>query len=104
GLLALSAEEFFHEVLRKRLQVQALVEGMNFHFGHDREGTVATLEKLCRDSGVALTVAPPEMHGEQAVSSSRIRTALSAGDVEEAAALLGRPYCLEGTVGVGQRR
>lgn len=104
GLLALTAGEFFHEVLRKPLHVQALVEGMNFRFGHDREGTVATLGEMCRASGVALTVAPPEMHKEQPVSSSRIRTSLSEGNVEEAAALLGRAYALEGTVGVGQQR
>jgi riboflavin kinase/FMN adenylyltransferase len=103
-LLALRAEEFFHEVLRKRLHVQALVEGMNFRFGHDREGSVATLEELCRTSGVALTVAPPEMHQDQPVSSSRIRTALAEGNAEGAAALLGRPYALEGVVGVGQQR
>jgi riboflavin kinase/FMN adenylyltransferase len=103
-LLALRAVEFFDEVLRKRLAVRALVEGVNFGFGHGREGDVHTLERLCRPAGIALAIVPPVLLDGEEVSSSRIRTALLGGAVEEAARLLGRPHRLHGTVGTGQHR
>src|SRR5262249_42326926 len=83
---------------------RAVVEGVNFGFGHNREGNVDTLAQLCRLAGLALTVVPPLIVDGLAVSSSRIRAALLHGDVREAALLLGRPYRLHGTVASGQRR
>jgi riboflavin kinase/FMN adenylyltransferase len=103
-LLALSAGDFFAEVLRGRLDARALVEGDNFRFGHDREGDVHTLARLCQPDGIALSVVPPVVLDGQEVSSSRIRATLQAGDAEGAARLLGRPHRLHGTVGRGQRR
>jgi riboflavin kinase / FMN adenylyltransferase len=103
-LLALSPEEFFHQVLRGRFGARAMVEGPNFGFGKGRAGTVATLGKLCEAGKVALTVVPPVVIDGGEISSSRIRAALQGGKVELAERLLGRPYRLHGTVGTGQRR
>jgi riboflavin kinase/FMN adenylyltransferase len=103
-LLALRATEFFDEVLCRRLAVRALVEGGNFGFGRGREGDIHTLERLCQPAGVVLAIVPPVLLDGEEVSSSRIRTALLGGAVEEAARLLGRPHRLHGTVGTGQRR
>jgi riboflavin kinase / FMN adenylyltransferase len=104
GLLQLTAEQFFEEVVRRRLGARAVVEGANFAFGHNRAGTVETLTALCRRAGLALAVVPPFVQDGVAVSSSRVRDALLRGAVREAAGLLGRPYRLGGTVGVGRRR
>ncbi len=103
-LLALPAAVFFAEVLQTRLAVRAIVEGVNFAFGHNREGDVHTLERLCPPAGIALAVVPPVIVDDQEVSSSRVRTALLAGAVEEAAGMLGRPHRLHGTVSAGRRR
>jgi riboflavin kinase / FMN adenylyltransferase len=103
-LLALSAEVFFTQVVKDRLAVRALVEGIDFGFGHNREGNVETLRQLCRASDIALTVVPPVAINGSEVSSSRIRATLMRGEVGEAAELLGRPYRLSGMVGAGQRR
>ncbi len=103
-LLALRAAEFFAEVIQKRLQARALVEGDNFGFGRGREGDVTTLAELCESAGIRLTVVPPLILDGDEVSSSRVRSALAAGNVREAALLLGRPYRLHGIVGSGQRR
>jgi riboflavin kinase/FMN adenylyltransferase len=102
--LALQAAEFFALVIQERLAARALVEGVNFGFGHDREGNVETLERLCAPVGIRLTVVPPVVVDGVEVSSSRVRAFLAAGAVREAAALLGRPYRLHGIVGTGQRR
>jgi riboflavin kinase/FMN adenylyltransferase len=104
AMLGLSAKEFFEQILRQRLAARALVEGVNFGFGHNREGNVETLTELCRPAGVGLTVVPPVLIDGREVSSSRIRAALEGGGVEEAAALLGRPYRVQGRVTVGRRR
>jgi riboflavin kinase/FMN adenylyltransferase len=104
SLLNLGARQFFDEVLRKRLGARAVVEGENFAFGHDREGTVATLAELCGQEGVGLTVVPPFRRDGVLVSSSRIRDALNRGDVAATSGLLGRRYSLRGVVGTGQRR
>jgi riboflavin kinase/FMN adenylyltransferase len=103
-LLHLTAAEFFHQVLRQRLAVRALVEGANFGFGRGREGTIDTLAELCRPVGIPLTIVPPVVIDGGEASSSRVRNALLRGDVEEAAKVLGRPYRLHGTTAVGQRR
>jgi len=103
-MLALRAGEFFVEVIQKRLQAQALVEGTNFGFGRGREGDVAMLSRLCQSTGIGLTVVPPVILDGLEVSSSRVRSALTAGNVREATALLGRPYRLHGLVSRGQQR
>jgi riboflavin kinase/FMN adenylyltransferase len=103
-LLRLSAQEFFEEVLQKRLQARALVEGTSFHFGRDRAGDVRLLAELCRDANIVLSVVPPFELAGRPVSSSRVRAALESGDVRAAAQLLERPYRLRGTVARGAQR
>jgi riboflavin kinase/FMN adenylyltransferase len=103
-LLHLSADQFFHEVVRGRLDARAMVEGPNFAFGRNREGTLERLQQLCAAAGVRLTIVPPLTLDGVMVSSSRVRDALLRGDVRGAAHFLGRPYRLRGRVGTGQRR
>jgi len=103
-LLRLTPDAFFTEVLVGRLAARALVEGQDFRFGRDRAGSVETLAGLCRAKELVLSIVPPLARDGVVVSSSRVRNALLAGDVRKATALLGRPYRLHGTVGVGQRR
>jgi riboflavin kinase/FMN adenylyltransferase len=103
-MLALSADAFFAQVVQERLGASAVVEGVNFGFGRNREGNVSRLAELCRAAGIGLIVAPPVQVDGVAVSSSRVRAALLAGDVATAMKLLGRLYRLQGTVGIGQRR
>jgi riboflavin kinase/FMN adenylyltransferase len=103
-LLRLAPAEFFREIVVDQLQARAVVEGFNFHFGRDRSGDNQMLDALCRESDLALTVVPPFQLDGAAVSSSRVRSALTGGDVTAAARLMGRPYRLWGEVGSGQRR
>jgi riboflavin kinase/FMN adenylyltransferase len=103
-LLQLRATEFFDRIIRERLAARALVEGFNFGFGRDREGNVDTLKALCVQHGLVLSVVSPLLADVIPISSSRVRAALLKGDMQDAAALLGRPYRLRGMVGTGQRR
>jgi len=103
-LLRLTAEEFFEQVVRGRFEARAMVEGVNFGFGRGRGGNVQTLAELCARAGLALVVVPPVQAGGETISSRRVRAALERGAVREATECLGRPYCLTGWVGTGQRR
>jgi riboflavin kinase/FMN adenylyltransferase len=104
ALLQLSAEEFFKQVIQGRFAARAIVEGPNFGFGRGRAGTVETLGRLCEAAKIELAIVHPVQLDGAEVSSSRIRAALQAGEVDVAERLLGRPYRLGGTVGEGQRR
>jgi riboflavin kinase/FMN adenylyltransferase len=103
-LLALSADEFFAQVIQERMAARTLVEGVTFGFGKNREGNVGRLAELCQAAGIGLVILPPVCIDGEDVSSSRVRAALAAGDVATATQMLGRLYRLQGTVGVGQRR
>lgn len=104
ALMALSAEQFFNDVLQRQLRAAALVEGADFRFGAARQGDVAVLESLCHGADVSLEVVPPVIVEGAPVSSSRIRALVAAGRVDGAAALATAPYRLTGTVIEGAKR
>ncbi len=86
------------------LQAKAIVEGPNFFFGHNRQGTIETLGQFATEAHIALEVVPPvEIDGEM-VSSSRVRKLIAAGRIEEACHLLTRPYRIRGMVTHGAGR
>jgi riboflavin kinase/FMN adenylyltransferase len=78
--------------------------GYDFRFGHDREGSMRTLTELGPHLGFAVTIVPEVTVGGRDVNSTRIRELLAEGRVEEARALLGRPYRVRGRVVEGDRR
>lgn len=102
--LELGAREFFDRIVCDRLGARGMVEGPNFFFGHRREGNVELLGRFCRESGVALEVAEPVQHEGQPISSSRIRLAVAAGDVDAARQMLTQPYRIRGLVVHGAGR
>ncbi len=92
--------------LMDNLSMRSLWVGSDFAMGYKREGNVAFLSKQATKRGFELRVVDlMDANGEQ-VSSTRVRQALSEGDVEEATRLLGRPHRVPGTVirGVGRGR
>lgn len=103
-LLELTAREFFDCVIRQQFAARGMVEGPTFGFGRDRGGDSALLSLWCADTGVDFEVVAPAERDGLPVSSSRIRAALAAGRVEEAARMLGRPYRLSGGVTRGAGR
>jgi len=102
-LRELSADEFVHQVLVDGLRVKHLEIGDDFRFGAGRSGDFDFLvragEQYAFTVEAALTV---ELDGER-VSSTRVRQALQAGELELAGRLLGRPYALGGCVLHGQK-
>ena len=102
---ARSARWFADVVLGRLIRPSALVVGYDFRFGHRGRGTVEALAAWMPDLPVEAVGAL--QRGDGPVSSSRIRGALAAGRVAEAAELLGRPWSVTGTTvrgeGLGRR-
>ena len=100
-----SPEEFVREVLVGQVGAEVVVVGENFRFGHRASGDFEDLRRLMRVAGgEAVAAEVRAVGGGAGISSTRIRTLVSEGRVEEAAGLLGRPYVLRGEVVVGDRR
>jgi len=94
--LALKTPQEFAESVLRPLGATVIAAGENFRFGRGRSGDLGTLEELGFD-----VRSVPMVEG---ISSSRIRQLLSAGEIEGAAQLLGRPPEVEGTVVAGDAR
>jgi riboflavin kinase/FMN adenylyltransferase len=99
-----TAEEFVNEVLLDGLRARAIVVGHDFHFGAKRAGNVEMLQRLGAVHGFDVLGMRLVSTGNAAVSSTRIRGLLQAGEVGQAAALLGRPHEVRGTVMHGDAR
>lgn len=98
-----SAARFCDELVRT-LSLRHLVAGPGFALGHGREGDDTFLRRYGAEHGFAVHTVRPVTLGGAPVSSGRIRTELQAGRVGAAAAMLGRPYVLGGTVVRGEGR
>ncbi len=99
-----SADDFVQEVLVDCLGARAVVVGHDFHFGRGRGGDVALLRRRGAELGFEVGDLRLVGDGSEAISSSRIRSLLTAGEVEAAADLLGRPHEVRGTVRRGDAR
>ncbi|MEN6451117.1 MAG: riboflavin biosynthesis protein RibF [Thermoguttaceae bacterium] len=104
ALLELDARQFFDRIVRGRLAARAMVEGPNFFFGHNRSGNVEVLRQFCAETRMPFEVPEPVEIQGQIVSSSRIRSLVAAGRIDEAVAMLGRPYRIRGVVVRGAGR
>ena len=100
---SLPPEAFVEQVLAKRLKARWLLIGEDFRFGAKRAGDVPLLKELCRRSGCEVEVLPAITLAGVRVSSSAVRAALAAGDLDAAEALLGRPYSISGRVVHGRK-
>jgi len=100
----LPARSFYEQHLVGTVGVRHVVIGEDHMFGADRKAGRKDLEELGRDLGFTVETVPPHMvHGER-VSSTQIRHALEAGNVERATAFLGYAYQIAGTVVEGDGR
>jgi len=105
-----TAEEFVQAVLVDCLRARTVIVGADFHFGKGRGGNVALLNQLGPELGFdvhGMALVGPDGRptaDEHRVSSTAIRRALAAGEVERAATMLGRPHEVRGVVRTGDQR
>jgi riboflavin kinase / FMN adenylyltransferase len=97
-------EEFVRVVLAEWLHVVEVWVGANFLFGHERSGNFSLLRTVGPRYGFRAEKIDPVRYRDFVVSSTRIRRLVSEGRVDEAGALLGHPYFIDGTVVHGDGR
>ncbi len=98
------ADTFVRKVLVDWLRVSEVWVGANFLFGHERTGTFSVLRGLGQSYGFRADKIDPVRYKDFVVSSTRIRRLVGEARMDEAAALLGRPYYVDGVVVEGKRR
>lgn len=103
-LAALTAQAFVAQILVAGLGVRYLVVGDDFRFGAGRDGDFTYLCEAGEVYGFEVANTETFFEHAQRISSTRIRAALAAGDLDTATQLLGRPYRICGRVAAGQQR
>lgn len=87
-----TSEEFVEKILVRVCRAKEVCCGFNFTFGCGGKGNSQTLTELCRERGIRTAVVGAVLSDGEPVSSTRIRGMIASGEVDRAAALLGRPY------------
>lgn len=99
----LTATEFVRNILVNQLHIHTLTIGYNHHFGRNREGSLELLQELAPLYNFKVEEIPAFLESEKSVSSTKIREAIHAGDIELANRFLGSIYNFEGVVVEGDK-
>lgn len=91
-------EEFLSNLWKKLPTLSGIVCGTDWSFGYKARGKFHVLEKLCAAHGITATAVQPVLYDENKISSTHIRQAVRDGDIPLAEQMLGRPFCIFGTV------
>ena len=97
-----TAAEFARHVLRDTLHAAEVYEGEDFRFGRGAEGTLRSLRDMGGELGFTVQSFQPVMLGGKPISSSRVRSEISAGNISAARRLLGRPFSVRGATAAGR--
>lgn len=100
---SLTSDEFIQDILVKKIGVKRLVIGYDHHFGRGRSGNFSSLKANEAQYGFEVEEIPEQDIRSVAVSSTKIRKALTDGDIATANTFLGYNYFMRGTVVGGQR-
>jgi len=99
----LSATQYIEDFLVGLFRPHSIVLGYDHRFGHDRKGDIGLLKEYAPKYNYEVIEISEQLINEAAVSSTKIRNAISEGNVADAATMLERPYRLGGTVIHGKR-
>lgn len=99
----LTGDEFVREILVEKLNVKHLIIGHDHTFGKNKSGDFELLQQLAPELGFEVEQVQPVFFQDKPISSTQIRKALSIGDVQDAAAMLGYLYSVSGTVVHGKK-
>jgi riboflavin kinase/FMN adenylyltransferase len=103
-LAAMPADAFIEQLLVQGLGVRFLLVGDDFRFGRNRGGDFRLLQAAGAQRGFEVENLHTITHGEERISSTRVREALARGELDQARHLLGRHYAMRGRVAHGDKR
>lgn len=99
----LSGEDFVKQILLDKLHMKHIVIGYDHHFGNNKSGNFELLEKMASENNFVVEETKAVLVNDLAVSSTKIRNALSEGDIITANEFLGYRYPVSGTVVAGKK-
>ncbi|HYU33154.1 MAG TPA: bifunctional riboflavin kinase/FAD synthetase [Thermoanaerobaculia bacterium] len=102
-LARVPARQFVRELLHDRLDLREIHVGRSFLFGHNREGNLELLQEMGNELGFQAFGVDEVIWAGERISSTRIRRAIGEGKVEDAVAMLVRPYAVSGVIARGDR-
>ena len=102
-LALVEPEAFIDDLCAAAPSLRDMVVGENWTFGHRARGNTSLLRSIAERKKLAVSVVPGLSWSGAVVSSTRIRQAVSAGNLDDAAAMLGRPFSMLGTVVHGRK-
>ncbi len=102
AIRSMSADDFLEKVLIRQLGMRSMVVGPDCSFGYQRQGSAEYLKKRAAELGYMVTVIPKEQRAGAIVSSTRIRSLIAEGRMEEAEECLGYPYFFASRIGYGE--
>lgn len=97
-LADLEPEAFINSLCSSAPALVEIFVGRNWRFGRGREGDIILLSRLATERNLKVTMIRPVLRRGEVVSSTRIRSEIMRGNIEEAATMLGRPFSILGTV------
>lgn len=100
---SMSPEQFIKEILVDKLDAKIIIVGNDFRFGFQRSGDVTLLKQFEKTYGFEVISCEKLKWKNEVISSSSIRSALKAGNLEAANAMLGQPYSIRGEVTHGRK-
>ena len=102
AIRTMPADDFLEKILIGQLGMRSIVAGPDCCFGYNRGGNVEMLRDRAEKLGFTLTVIPKEIRDGEVVSSTRIRSLIAEGRMEEAEDCLGYPYFIRARIGYGE--
>lgn len=99
----MSSFEYLKDILVKNFEPIAIFTGFNHHFGLNRQGNCDFLKKYANEFGYKFFSLPSQEINGKLISSSAIREFLEQGEIESANSMLGREFCVSGTVVEGNK-
>ncbi len=103
NLAHLTPEEFVRDYLYKQIGAKEIIIGYDWHFGKNRSGDYHLLKKIERELDFHVEIVDEVLVDDEIVSSTAIRKYLSMGNIQRANKMLGRDYCIMGTVEKGNQ-
>lgn len=104
---AIEPEDFLSNLWKNIPGLHGIVCGVDWSFGRKARGKFQTLETFCAEHGLTATAVHPVLFNGERVSSTHVRQAVQTGNIPFAEQLLGRPFCIFGTVvkgrGIGRK-
>lgn len=103
NLAHLTPEEFVRDYLYKQIGAKEIIIGYDWHFGKNRSGDFHLLKKMEQELGFHVEIVDEVLVDDEIVSSTVIRKYLNEGNIQRANKMLGRNYCIMGTVEKGSQ-